>query len=1199
MLAPQLRKPLPVLVCGLLALVAACGSEPKPPAEDVEALVAREQCAAQAAKENHSLALARLAPLLARTPVASEDLVRASILHLRLSQHEDAIARLEQALRQSPGDLAAHYTLGWAHRDLFQLDEAIRELERVLAKIPDETPTLLMLSELYDWRSKEDGLAQPGDLERSRQLLKLVLDRGVEFGGSWYLSALYRESQALYADERDDDARELQRKRDELKASGIKEAEDFGLRQGVLGLVTAPAPQARRAIDPPAPPRFEAAKTIAALADAHIARLSPSETWIKTGASRETDRHEVGADGLVAYGASGVYALVGPEWKPQRLIEGRVDALASLDLDRNGRLDFLVSDGQRARLYVEVEAPLTPEEEQLENASQFDKPVRFATFQRWEESQLALPPLPGAPTSFVVADEDHDGDVDVVVLGAFGARLWRNDGVDRELRRALEKKHARETADAERGALSPPPPLPADVPLGTFTDVTQEAGLGDLGAVTWCIPEDYDTDQDVDLLFGGAQGWRLYDNERGGKFARKAAGEPKGVPADVAPIVADLDDDSRPDLWLAGSPARVLLAIPGGGFREDACGSKEKASDALASGVLADVDLDGHVDVIAPADGVLYAGRLGLGKQPETPFAGPAGATALSLACGDFDDDGVPDLARSTATGIELLKGTSNGNRGVRVALAGRKDNRRAVGAVAEVRAGRIYRRLFVRGEPELIGIGKSPQLDVLRVRWPNGVLQQELGDPAGSERAYDQTEGLGGSCPFLYTWNGERYVYITDVIGITPLGLPMAPGMLVPPDHDEFVFVRGEDLAPRKLDDGREVLELQFTEELREVTYLDRVRLDVVDHPSDVEIHPNERFTFPPFPEAHTHTVKDALAPLRATGSDRGDWTSALARDDEDYAKPFRSLRGRDEGQYLGLAEPWWLELEFDPARIAAARKLRLVATGWFYWTDASVNVASARTGDVAFVPPLLELEQPDGSWKPVGPPLGFPAGKRKTMVVDVTDLLGSSGTRPSKLRIATTLRLYWDSIRIAVDDDDAPLVTTALEPLETELWERGFSRNVRVHDEEMLEWFEWSELEPYPRWNQHPGMYTKLGEVKPLLAAIDDQFVVMGAGDALRVRFDASRLPPLQPGWRRDYLVFLDGWAKDRDPNTVDALYVEPLPFHGMSAYPYGANEKFPDTAAHRRWREEWQTRPAKRWIEPVCPAGELVLPRTAAPR
>jgi hypothetical protein len=102
-----------------------------------------------------------------------------------------------------------------------------------------------------------------------------------------------------------------------------------------------------------------------------------------------------------------------------------------------------------------------------------------------------------------------------------------------------------------------------------------------------------------------------------------------------------------------------------------------------------------------------------------------------------------------------------------------------------------------------------------------------------------------------------------------------------------------------------------------------------------------------------------------------------------------------------------------------------------------------------------------------------------------------------------------------------------------------------------------------------------------------IDDQFVVMGSGDALHLRFPAAKLPPLPAGWRRDFLLFLDGWAKDRDPNTVEALHVEPLPFHAMTRWPYDGVDRFPDDETHRRWKREWQTRPARRWIEPLAPA------------
>jgi hypothetical protein len=143
-----------------------------------------------------------------------------------------------------------------------------------------------------------------------------------------------------------------------------------------------------------------------------------------------------------------------------------------------------------------------------------------------------------------------------------------------------------------------------------------------------------------------------------------------------------------------------------------------------------------------------------------------------------------------------------------------------------------------------------------------------------------------------------------------------MAPGMLVPPDHDEYVLVKGEQLVPR---DG--VYEMHLTEELREVTYLDRIRLDVVDHPADTEVFPNERFSFPPFPEAHTHTVKDPLSPSKATDQDGKDWTAELARDDRRFAIPFEALNG----PHRGLATPYTLELAFDPERVKSAAKLRL----------------------------------------------------------------------------------------------------------------------------------------------------------------------------------------------------------------------------------------------------------------------------------
>jgi hypothetical protein len=115
----------------------------------------------------------------------------------------------------------------------------------------------------------------------------------------------------------------------------------------------------------------------------------------------------------------------------------------------------------------------------------------------------------------------------------------------------------------------------------------------------------------------------------------------------------------------------------------------------------------------------------------------------------------------------------------------------------------------------------------------------------------------------------------------------------------------------------------------------------------------------------------------------------------------------------------------------------------------------------------------------------------------------------------------------------------------------------------------------------------------VRPLLAGVDDLLVIMGSGDEVRLSFDAAALPPLpaspspDTGWRRDFLLLVDGWAKDADANTAFSQSVEPLPFHGMSGYPYPDSERFPDDPVHARYRETYNTRPALQLLHPLRPA------------
>ena len=83
------------------------------------------------------------------------------------------------------------------------------------------------------------------------------------------------------------------------------------------------------------------------------------------------------------------------------------------------------------------------------------------------------------------------------------------------------------------------------------------------------------------------------------------------------------------------------------------------------------------------------------------------------------------------------------------------------------------------------------------------------------------------------------------------------------------------------------------------------------------------------------------------------------------------------------------------------------------------------------------------------------------------------------------------------------------------------------------------------------------------------------MGSGDELRLLFNARRLPPVAKGWTRDFLLLVDGWAKDADANTAYARSVEPLPFHGMSSYPYPKSQHFPNDPAHQEYQRLFNTR------------------------
>lgn len=1141
---PRSTGPLIALLALPLGMVTACGGDDAEPGVGMgldaegqpptEAVLRRERVAVHFSKEEFGEALDELAPLLEGDDPSPADLITQAQVALRLGDFDLATTATGRAEELAPGSPAVLYTRARLAVLDGDTEAAVGAFEAVLAAVPEDAPSKLGLADAIVLEAETAD-----DFARARALLEEVAALGLPNGLQWYVTAVYRRWRlALEADEPEEVIVRWETLWNDLgNEQGFKPASEADLDPGELAGVKPPAAGGSFPSGPPTPPAFGAPRTIATLGES-----ARDVQLVDMNGDRLVDVLSVG-DGtltLVTRSRDG-----GTDVSTQ-LLEGVTGPYRALDLNQGRGGDTLDVIAARGSALALIE-----QSDELSGAA-------------WETSPVALPDLGGTIRDLEIVDHDHDGDLDLLVVGDFGARLLMNAG-------------AGAIVDASGELL----------PRGTWEDVTETATLPG-GALTWCVAEDFDGDQDVDLLMGGPTGIHLMDSQRRGLFVDRGAELFPSMGFPREPAVADIDGDARPDLFVATPEASMVLhQTPGGAFTPVAL------THTLAGGavpILTDLDLDGAVDVVwSGADG---AGQAVYGLALDTAVAAPLpeieGARGpLMVAEVDAPDPyASPVLDVVTMRGADLVAISPEGDLGSSIYLKfiGKKDNRQGVGAIVEVRAGKVYRRIFLRGGAEVVGIGEQDYADVVRITWPNGVVSQETDVEKGAQFMLDndtfaeQQEGLIGSCPFLYTWNGETFEFISDVIGITPLGLPMAPGMLVPPDHDEYVLVRGDQLVP---DENGELV-MQFTEELREVTYLDRVRLDVVDHPASANVYPNERFTFPPFPEPHTHTVSSIAAVKKATGSDGKDWTEELQEQDFRHPAPFARLGG----QYLGLAEPHFLELEFDPADLEGAKQLRLVATGWFFWSDASVNVASATTPGVGFVPPMIQVPGPDGTWVPAGPPIGFPAGKTKTMVVDVTDIVPREDPR---IRLGSTLELYWDMIHLATCDDDADLMTHPLEPTAAKLWSRGFSKPIVPERQDLPLFFDWDQVESRPRWNQHPGRYTRFGDVKPLLGEIDDRFVIMGSGDALELRFDASQLPPVPEGYERDYLVFLDGWAKDRDPNTYEALEVEPLPFHGMSGYPYGPDESFPDTPEHREWRATWNTREGHQWIIPLSPERE----------
>jgi tetratricopeptide (TPR) repeat protein len=788
-----------------------------------------------------------------------------------------------------------------------------------------------------------------------------------------------------------------------------------------------------------------------------------------------------------------------------------------------------------------------------------------------------LPAYAGLAVSAAFLDIDHDGDLDIFIAGL--ADLARPAGA----------------ASAEpvfpTGFAAAPNLLLRNNGNGKFSDVTAEAKLSlPTGHAVAIVPTDYDNRRDIDLLIVNyGEGPTLFSNLRDGTFRNVAAEAGLGARGNFTSAAAgDVNKDGFTDFFFGRADGPGVVAMSDGQGRF-ASSPAPAGMEAITAAQFLDYDNDGLLDIVALSSAGARAMRNIGGKWSDVTdraavkeilsASAQGEASPRAFAAGDLDQDGDTDLIlRAGASGLRIARNEgASANRSLRMQLAGKVSNRSGVGAKVEVRAGSLKQKLETYAASPapapadiVFGLGKRAGADAVRVLWPAGIVQAETEIAARDARATAsfvsvvELDRKPSSCPYLYTWNGEAFEFVTDFLGGGEMGYLHAPGVRSVPDPDEYVRISEERLKAR---DGR--YEIRITNELEEVLYLDRLQLIAIAHPAGVEVFPNEGLTSPPHPPFKLYTARDARAPLSAVDDHGRDVSARIARIDRQYPDDFklRPIRGYAEKHALAL----------DLGEDRAERPL-LLLTGWTDYAFSSDNLA-AHQGGLKLSPPELQVKDRNGDWQTVIPEIGIPVGRPQTIVVDLT---GKLLTTSREVRIVTNMRIYWDQILVA-SNESAPTRMARLEPLTAGLRWRGFSAEVTPDGREPFG-YDYNRVAATSPWKVMPGRYTREGDVRPLLARVDDMFVVSRPGDELAISFDATRLARLPAGWKRTFLLYADGFTKEMDINSASPDQVAPLPFHAMKSYPYSAPESYPTTRAHRDYVERYNTRVVAASVPPI---------------
>jgi len=1034
---------------------------------------------------------------------ALRNLARAHFMALDLAALAEA---LERARVREPDSIATHYLSGLRHARLAEFEQAIPEFEAAVRLDPNTAALRFQLANAYQVTGRrEKAVAQFRATSELDPLHAAAHHR---------LAGYARE--AGDAQELEYQSREIERLKSLIEEQSLSaellESCEYTRAEPAVAVAAGAAPKRseegvrfRDATREMLPDAFEQPAAAVALLDAD--------------ASGRYTLFVVSADG----GAS----LLAPA-ADEALRRTPLDLKLSEALLSSERLVALAGSLEESG---DLETPEYPAPEMLndlllvgDKGSQLLRRTGSQTF----EDLTAYAGLAGVTGNAARwLDYDHDGDIDLIVAGESGLALWQN-GFG-----------------------------------GQFENVTESVGIRETLPVWDVVAADLDSDVAVDLVVArGARPTRVFENRRTGQF--DAQPEPPGPwPAARAILIDDLDNDGHFDAVLIDD--EQLTIVPGRGGARHRIGL---AGMAFRTAALIDFDNDGWLDLIlgGAARGNSDAGQLMLwrngGDGGWYDASAETGIDSISLpkprqiVVADLDTDGDSDLLLVTGAGLRALRNEGGNAAGqLKIRLVGTKTNPSGIGTRVEVRAGSFWAVRSISQLPIEIGLAGNRQLDSIQTVWTNGVVENAIHvTPSAEPLTVIEKMVDTGSCPFLYAWDGRAFRFVTDLLGNSPLGLSLRRGVTLASDPDEMVWIGdSENFASR---DGHYVL--QVTEEMREVLYLDQAQLLAADHAPGIEVHPTDRLMPPPFPASELWAMHAPRVPITAVGDDGIDRTRAVSAIDGDFAPPGRALTSQLRGQ----TQPLTLTLDFGPLDDIRAPVLAL--TGWLRYGDASTNIALSQSARDVVVPTALEMESMDGIWERVDVSVGMPAGKTKTIAIDLTDKL-AAGVR--RLRLRTSFELRWDRIALFERLPAGAMQIHSVKPAHAQLQPRGFS-DIRARAENHPATPDWHTVFERPPWRTTlEGWMTRFGDVRPLVAQRDEHLALIGSGDALELRFAASDLPPLEPGRARTYFFYSVGWDKDGDHNVVNGHRVEPLPVVAKD--------------------DDWQIRYNTRWVSRDWPA------------